>query len=61
MTINTDGQVWSFQVWGAYVGAARRHVHIGTVPFRPPSDHRPGGRQARQARIPQIGLYLMQP
>ena len=36
---------------GAYAGAERRHVHLATVLLRPPSGHRPGRRQARQARI----------
>ena len=46
---------------GAYAGAARRGVHLATVLLRPPSDHRPGGRQARHARIPQIGLHPTPP
>ena len=45
----------------AYAGAACRRVHLATVPLRPPSCHRPGRRQARHARILQIGLHLMQP
>ena len=43
---------------GTYAGAARRRVHIATVLVRPPSGHRPGRRQARHARILQIGLRL---
>ena len=31
----------------AYVGAARRRVHLATVLLRLPSGHRPGRRQAR--------------
>ena len=46
---------------GAYAGAARRRVHLATVLLRPPSGHRPGRRQARHARILQIGLHLTQP
>ena len=34
-----------------YAGAARRRVHLATVLLRPPSGHRPGGRQARHAHI----------
>ena len=45
---------------GAYAGAARRRVHRATVLLRPPSDHRPGKRQARHAHIPQKGLNLTQ-
>ena len=37
-----------------YAGAARRRVHLATV-LRPPSGHRPGLRQAREARFLQIG------
>ena len=43
---------------GAYAGAARRRVHLATVLLRPPPGHRPGRRQARHARILQIGLRL---
>ena len=43
---------------GVYAGASFRHVHIVTVLLRPPSGHRPGRRQARDARILQIGLRL---
>ena len=43
---------------GAYAGAARRRVHLVTVLLRPPSVHRPGRCQARQAHIPHIGLRL---
>ena len=43
---------------GAYSGAARRRVHLVTVPLRPPSGHRLDSRQARHAHIPQIGLRL---
>ena len=46
---------------GTYVGAARRRVHLATVLLGPPSGHRPGRRQARHARILQIGLHLTQP
>ena len=42
---------------GAYAGAARRRVHLAPVLVRPPSGHRPGRRQARHARILQIGLH----
>ena len=45
---------------GAYAGAARRRVHLATVP-RPSSGHRPGRRQARHARILKIELHLTQP
>ena len=45
---------WSL-VWGTYAGAARRRVHLVTVLLRAPSGHRPGRRQARHARIHQIG------
>ena len=41
---------------GAYAGAARRRVRLAAVFLRSPSGHRPGGRQARHARILQIGL-----
>ena len=37
---------------GAYIGAARRRVHIAMVLLRPPSGHRPGRRQARHAMPP---------
>ena len=43
---------------GAYTGAARRRVHLSSVLLRPPSGHRPGRRQARHARMFQIGLHL---
>ena len=43
---------------GTYAGAARRRVHLATVLLRPPSGHGPGRRQARHARILQIGLHL---
>ena len=46
---------------GTYAGAARRRVHLTTVQLRPPSGHRPGRRESRHARIPQIGLHLTQP
>ena len=46
---------------GAYIGAARRRVHIAMVLLRPPSGHRPGRRQARRAHILRIGLHLTQP
>ena len=49
------------QVWEAYAGAARRRVHLATILPRSPSGHRPGRRQARHARILQIGLHLTQP
>ena len=55
----TNGQVRSGM--GAYAGTARRRVHLATVLLRPPSGHRPGRRQARHARILQIGLHLTQP
>ena len=45
---------------GAYAGAARRRVHLTSVLLRPPSGHRPGRRQARHARILQIGLHVTQ-
>ena len=44
----------------AHAGAARRRVHLAVVLLRPPSGHRPGRRQARYARILQIGLHLTQ-
>ena len=59
--------LWYFGVFqvrsgmGAYAGAARRRVHLATVLSRHPSDHRPGRRQARHARILQIELHLAQP
>ena len=34
---------------GTYAGAARRRVHLATVPTQPLSGHRPGRRQARHA------------
>ena len=43
---------------GAYVGAARRRVHLVTVLLRPPSGHRPGRRQARHVHMLQTGLRL---
>ena len=43
---------------GTYAGAARRRIQLVTVLLRPPSGHRPGRRQARHARILQIGLRL---
>ena len=46
---------------GAYAGAVRRYVHIATVLPQPPSGHRPVRRQARHARVLQIGLNLTQP
>ena len=46
---------------GAHSGAARRRVHLAPVLLRLPSCHRPGKRQARHARILQIGLHLPQP
>ena len=46
---------------GAYAGAARRRVHLATLLLQPPSRHRPGRRQARHARILQIGLYPTHP
>ena len=57
-------QVITFQVrsgMGAYAGAARHRVNLTTVLLRPPSGHRPDRRQARHARILQIGLHLTQP
>ena len=45
---------------GAYVGAARRRVHLATV-LRPVSGHRPGKRLSRHAHILQIDLHLTQP
>ena len=45
---------------GSGIRACRR-VHLATVRPRPPSGHRPGRRQARHARILQIGLNLTQP
>ena len=44
---------------GAYAGVARRRIHLATVFLRAPSGHRQGRRQARQARILQIGLRLV--
>ena len=55
----TAGQVRSSV--GTYAGAARRRVHLATIHPRLPSAHRPGRRQARHARILQIGLHLTQP
>ena len=52
------GQNYIRSGMGTYVGAVRRRVHIATVLLRPPSDHRPGKRQARHAHILQIGLRL---
>ena len=52
----------SFQVRSgmeADAGAARRRVHLAAV-LRSPSDHRPGRRQVRHARILQIGLHRTQ-
>ena len=46
---------------GAHSGAARRRVHLAPVLLRPLSVYRPGRRQARHARILQIGLHLTQP
>ena len=46
---------------GTYAGAARRRVYLATVIPRPPSGHRTGRRQARHARILQIGFRLTQP
>ena len=46
---------------GAYGGAARRLMQVATVLPRPPSGHRPGGRQARHVRILQKGLHLTPP
>ena len=45
---------------GAYAGAVRRRVHLATVLLRSPSGRRPGKRQDRHARIPQIRLHLTQ-
>ena len=45
---------------GANVGAARRRVPLATVLLRPPSGHHPGRRQARHARILQMGVHLTQ-
>ena len=55
----SSGQVRSGM--GEYAGAARRRVHLATVLLRPLSGHRPGRRQARHARILQIGFHLTQP
>ena len=33
-------------------------IHLATVLLRPPSGHRPRRRQARHARVLQIGLRL---
>ena len=55
---NVSVWVWIRSGMGAYAGAARRRVHLATVLIRPPSDHRPGRRQTRQAHILQIGLRL---
>ena len=49
---------WSRSGMRAYAEAARRRMQLATVLFRPPSGHRPGRRQARHARTPQIGLRL---
>ena len=46
---------------GTYAAAARRRVHLATVLLWPPSGHRQGRRQARHARIPEMGLNLTQP
>ena len=43
---------------GAYTGAACRRDHLVTVLLRPPPGHHPGKRQARHARVLQIGLRL---
>ena len=43
---------------GAYGETALRRVHLVKVLLRPPSGHSPGRRQARHARILQIGLRL---
>ena len=51
---NETGQV-SF---GDGAGAVGRRVHLAMVLLRPPSGHRPNRRQARHARILQIGLRL---
>ena len=51
-----SGQVW----YGAYAGAAQRRVHLAMVLLWPLSGHRPGRRQARHARILQIGINLTQ-
>ena len=56
-----DHICWVRSGMGAYAGAARRRVHLAAVLLRPPSGHRPGRRQARHARILQIGLDLTQP
>ena len=46
---------------GAYAAAARRRVHLTTVLPRPPSGHRQGRRQARNARILQIDDAALKP
>ena len=58
---SADDSFTSGSGMGAYAGAARRRVHLAPVLLRPPSGHRPGRRQARHARILQIGLHLTQP
>ena len=41
--------------------AALRRLRLATVLLRPPSGHRPVRRQARHARILQIGLVWPSP
>ena len=52
-TVEECGQVRSGV--GTYAGAARRRVHLAPVLLWSPSGDRPGRRQARHARILQIG------
>ena len=56
MTLNP---VWCQVRYGGI--RARCHVHLATVLPRPTSGDRPGRRQARHARIIQIGLPLTHP
>ena len=60
---NIEGPGFADQVRSGmetYAAAARGRVHLATVFPRPPSDHHPGRRQARHARILQKGPNLIQ-